>query len=101
MTQLLRNRRPHRPQGDSHETCDLALHGANDGRLLEVDFVPHSPDEERHCSCDVSVEDSGAGVGRGGVRISSVKAIPADPDDTGTGEHHEDIVGLEVFAVAL
>ena len=86
---------------DDDEARNHALHDADDGRFLEEDDVQQHPDEEAHCGREVGVQHGRARVGRGRVRISTVEAVPAQPEQTAAAEGHDDVVGSEVVAVGF
>ena len=67
---------------DSDKASDHSLDGANDGGLLEEDDVQGGPSKQADGSCQVRVQDGSAGIRRGGVRITTVEAIPSEPEDT-------------------
>lgn len=86
---------------DADQTGDHAVHGADNGGLLEEDDVHACPREQGHGSADVSVEDSGAGIRGSRVRITAIEAVPADPEDASSNHHERDIVGGEILSVFL
>lgn len=71
---------------DGDQTSNHALDRTNDGWFLEENNVHGGPHEQAHGSCNVSIEHSGTGIGRSGVRITTVEAVPAEPEDTGTNK---------------
>lgn len=85
--------------GDGHEARDHAVDGADDGGLLVVEHVAQHPRQQGHGGAQVGVEHGDAGVRRGGVGITAVEAVPADPEDARTNEHDENVVGAGVLAV--
>ena len=89
--------------GDGDETGDHALDGSNDGRPTVVDEIAADPDKGADCGAEVGVENGNARVSACGVWITTVEAVPADPEDTGTDHHADNVIGcgfLEVFSTA-
>jgi hypothetical protein len=86
---------------DSDKTSDHALDSSNNGRLLEEDDIQSSPGEQRNSSSNVGVENGSAGIWRGGIWITSVEAVPADPEDTAADQSEENVVRLEVLTILL
>ena len=86
-------------RSDGNETGDHALDGADNGWSLEEDHVHGDPGEQARGGADVSVQHGHTSVGTGGVRISSVEAVPACPEDARSDQHEGDVAGLGVNAI--
>lgn len=86
---------------DSNQTCDHALNCANNRRFLEEDIIKEGPHQQARSSSNVGVQYSGASIRRRRIRITSVEAVPADPEDTATNKRKKNVVGLEVLTVLL
>lgn len=86
-------------RGDGDEARDHAVDGPQDRRFLVVEDVAEGPGQEGDGGAQVGVEDGDAGVGGGGIRITTVETVPADPEDSRADEHDEDVVGPRVLAV--
>ena len=84
---------------DGDQAGDHALHGADDGGLLEENDVHDDPGEEAHGGADVRVEHGDAGVGAGGVRISPVEAVPPRPQDPCSDQHQGHVARFRVHSV--
>jgi hypothetical protein len=85
--------------GDADEAGDHALHGADDGGLLEEDGIEACPDEEAGGGADVGVEYREGRIDVGRVRVTAVEPRPAHPEQPGAGEHEQDVVGREPLPV--
>ena len=85
---------------DGDKTRDHAVDGAENGRLLVVNNVERHPGQQTGGGTYVGIEDGDTGIGTGIVRITTIEAVPAEPEDAGADEHEEDVVRAEVCPIA-
>lgn len=81
------------------ETGNHALNGTNDGWALKVGDIEQDPHERAPGSANVSVEHGSTGIGRSSIRITTIESVPADPQNTSTNHHHDDVVGSKVIQI--
>ena len=86
---------------DRDKSRNHTVDSANDGRFLVDDDIEEGPPSTRHGRADVSVENGGAGIGTRSVRITTVEAVPSDPQNACTGQDHEKVVRAEIESVLV
>ena len=85
---------------DTNKARNHALHGTNHRWLLKVNHITDSPAQKRHGSSDVGIEHSRPGVCGSRIRISSVEAVPANPEDSGSNHNAKNVIWTRVFAIS-
>ena len=88
-------------RSDGDESRDHPLDGANNGRLLVVDYIAHGPAEQRHGGGDVGIENGGARIGGGRIWISTIEAVPAQPEKARADQDGDIIAWATILAILL
>ena len=86
---------------DADQAGDHAVDRAEHRRLAVGELVEQRPDQKRHRGGGVGVEHRRAGVGVGEVGVAAVEAVPAQPQDAGADQRHQQAIGREVVAIGL
>src|SRR5271154_455710 len=86
-------------RSDSNETSNHALNCADNRRFLEENEIQNRPGQNRHCRANVGVENGCTRIRAGGIWITSVETVPADPEDTSTNQGEENVVWSEIFPI--
>ncbi|THU67722.1 hypothetical protein C4D60_Mb05t27710 [Musa balbisiana] len=84
---------------DADEAGDHSLDGSDHGRLLEEDDVEARPHQEAGGGADVSVEHRQGGVDVGGVGVAAVEPRPTHPQQPGSRQHQQHVVGRKPLPV--
>ncbi|URD71901.1 hypothetical protein MUK42_36233 [Musa troglodytarum] len=78
---------------DADEASDHSLHRSDHRGLLEEDGVEARPDKKAGGGADVGVEHRERSVYVGGVGVAAVEPRPPQPQQPGSGQHQQQVVG--------
>ncbi len=90
-----------RAGSDGDEACDHAVDGADGGGFAVVEIVAHGPAEHTHRRTNIRVQNRDASVCRGGIGITTVEAVPTEPEDACANEDVADITRAVVLPVCV
>src|SRR4051812_7464745 len=72
--------------GNCYQASDHALHSADNCRLPVIDNIQECPNQTTHGRADVGVKHSCTRIRTGSVWITTVEAVPANPEDACTNQ---------------
>ena len=87
---------------DPDQAADHAVDAAQEGGLplLGEPGVHGHPDDHAGGRGEVGVDDGGGGAGPGVVRVTTVEAVPAQPQDAGADRRHDQVVGQGMLSIS-
>ena len=88
-------------RGDADEAGNHAVDRADDRRLAVGHRIQDRPHQQRHAGAQIGVDDRRGGIGVGKVGVAAVKAVPAEPQDAGAGQRHQQAIRREMVAILL
>ncbi len=86
---------------DPDEADDHPVDAADQARLAAGEVVPGDPDEQGDGGAEVGVEHGGRSDAAGFVPVTTVEAVPTQPEEPGPDRDHRQVVRCVDLAVTL